>query len=275
MAFNRDKFAELLLKAKGDRSINSFGNQSKVDPGYISRLLRKKVETPPGPGVIKKLAENARRGVSYEEMMAAAGHLREPDRQEEIYKITNTLEQRVAEVLEKPLAEFLPVKKIPLLETFCESREEQNIPGYINVPRELDADFAFKVKDFAMVEAGIFPGDIAICRRVEYAAPGQMVVTRLFSGQLGVRYLMEAKGELKLSGANSLINELESQKPEILGIVLMIQKEALSLKQFKELLKRDLNEEIIPEDFLLEKLSESTGIPLQRLKTAMERLKNE
>ncbi len=61
--------------AKGDRSINKYGNEAGVDPGYISRLLRGLVNNAPSAAVIKKLADAARNGVSAQEMMAAAGYL--------------------------------------------------------------------------------------------------------------------------------------------------------------------------------------------------------
>ena len=114
MAFDKKNFSQLLARAKGDRSINSFGNLAKVDPGYISRLLRQKIETPPGPGVIKKLAEHALFGVTYEDLMAAAGYIHEPPGKD-VYCVKSALEQKVAEALQKPLAEFLPVKSIPLV----------------------------------------------------------------------------------------------------------------------------------------------------------------
>ena len=61
--------------AKGERSINKYGNEAGVDPGYISRLLRGLVDNAPSAAVIKKLADAARNGVSAQEMMAAAGYL--------------------------------------------------------------------------------------------------------------------------------------------------------------------------------------------------------
>lgn len=35
--FDRERFGKLLEKAKGSRSINQYGLQSGVNPGYISR----------------------------------------------------------------------------------------------------------------------------------------------------------------------------------------------------------------------------------------------
>jgi len=75
MSFNKVKFSSLLEKAKGSRSINNYGRISNVDPGYISRLLRCLVDTPPSAAVISKLAERAHNEVTAEELMLAAGYL--------------------------------------------------------------------------------------------------------------------------------------------------------------------------------------------------------
>lgn len=76
--FDKKLFAELLDKAKGERSINQYGQHCDVDPGYISRLLRKLREQPPSAEIINKLASRAHNGVTTEELMAAAGYIENP-----------------------------------------------------------------------------------------------------------------------------------------------------------------------------------------------------
>jgi SOS-response transcriptional repressor LexA len=271
MAFDKKKFSLLLAKAKGDRSINGYGNMAKVDPGYISRLLREKVETPPSPGVIRKLAEHALPGVNYEELMTAAGHLQEPVGAEGIYNMKKALEQKVAEALQKPLAEFLPVKNIPLIN--AHASDHADVIEYINVPRELEADFALAVKDDAMVDVGIYPGDVAVCRKAAQARPGEMIVVRLKEGNPGIRYLLGKAGDFTLIAANSLISDQKASQPDILGVVLMIQKKALRYEQYVALREKDSRDEVITEDFLMEKLAESSGLSLAKLKKAVGSLK--
>lgn len=271
MAFDKNKFSLLLAKAKGDRSINGYGNLAKVDPGYISRLLREKVETPPSPGVIRKLAEHALPGVCYEELMTAAGHLQARVGAEGLYNVKNALEQKVAEALQKPLAEFLPVKKIPLIN--ANAFDYADILGYINVPRELEADFAFTVMDDAMVDVGIYPGDVAVCRKTVQARPGEMIVVRLRETNTGIRYLLGKAGDFTLIAANSLISDRKVSRLDILGVVLMIQKKALRYEQYEALREKDRGDEVITEDFLMEKLAESSGLSLAKLKKAVSTLK--
>jgi hypothetical protein len=78
MNFNRELFADLLQQAKGDRSINRFGSEADVDPGYISRLLRQQLETPPGAMILTKIAGSAANSVTIEQLLGAAGYINLP-----------------------------------------------------------------------------------------------------------------------------------------------------------------------------------------------------
>lgn len=73
--FNKQKFAGLLKKAMGDRSGNEFALHTGVSATHISNLLRCLNDTAPNPAIIKKLATKAYGGVTYEDLMAAAGHI--------------------------------------------------------------------------------------------------------------------------------------------------------------------------------------------------------
>lgn len=77
--FNKEEFANLLLSAMGERSINKYALETEISSTYISRLLRSLVEKAPGVEVIKKLASKAHNGVSFEMLMTASGHLDTPD----------------------------------------------------------------------------------------------------------------------------------------------------------------------------------------------------
>ncbi|WP_291637733.1 hypothetical protein [Clostridium sp.] len=80
--FDLVTFAMLLEKAKGDRSINQYANTIDVSAAHISRLLRQLVKSPPAPDTINKIASAACNGVTYSDLMLAAGHIN--DRTEEI-----------------------------------------------------------------------------------------------------------------------------------------------------------------------------------------------
>jgi transcriptional regulator with XRE-family HTH domain len=73
--FNKEEFANLLERAKGERSINQFANETGVSAAHISRFLRQMIASPPTPETISKFAAKAHNEVTYQDMMVAAGHL--------------------------------------------------------------------------------------------------------------------------------------------------------------------------------------------------------
>lgn len=76
MGFNRDEFSLMLEKAKGkERSINKYGDDCGISPTHISRLIRGIVDTAPSPDTLQKFASAAYNGVSYNDLMKAAGHI--------------------------------------------------------------------------------------------------------------------------------------------------------------------------------------------------------
>lgn len=75
--FNRELLAELLEKAKGNRYIEWYAKESGVSRPYISHLINMKLDKPPKPDIIKKLASAAHNNVSYEQLMSACGYIDE------------------------------------------------------------------------------------------------------------------------------------------------------------------------------------------------------
>lgn len=73
--FNKPTFAYLLNKAKGDRSINKYADETNVSVSHISRLLRELLDSPPNPETISKLASKADNEVTYKDLMVAAGYI--------------------------------------------------------------------------------------------------------------------------------------------------------------------------------------------------------
>jgi transcriptional regulator with XRE-family HTH domain len=73
--FNKEEFAVLLDRAKGDRSINNFANETGVSAAHISRFLRQMIASPPTPETISKFAAKAHNEVTYQDLMVAAGHI--------------------------------------------------------------------------------------------------------------------------------------------------------------------------------------------------------
>lgn len=73
--FDKNNFAKLLNKAKGNRSVNKYAEDCGVSSAHISRLLRELINTAPGPETLKKFAECSQNNVTYEQFMEVAGFI--------------------------------------------------------------------------------------------------------------------------------------------------------------------------------------------------------
>ena len=73
--FNKDEFAMMLHRAKGDQSISAYAKATNVSAAHISRLLRSLLDSPPSPETISKLSSKAVNEISYRDLMVAAGHI--------------------------------------------------------------------------------------------------------------------------------------------------------------------------------------------------------
>ena len=73
--FDKDKFKKLIETALGDKSITAYSTKSDVNRTYISKLINKKLDRPPSPEILRKLATASEGKISYKELMSAAGYL--------------------------------------------------------------------------------------------------------------------------------------------------------------------------------------------------------
>ncbi len=72
--FDQKFFAELLKKAQGGRSQTDFAKDCGLSVAYICKHLNQNIKTPPIPSTIKKIAAVAANGISYEDLLDAAGY---------------------------------------------------------------------------------------------------------------------------------------------------------------------------------------------------------
>ena len=92
--FNQKKFRDILEKARNNRTNEEYARQSGVSRPYISAYMNLRRDDPPSPEVIKRLAEAAHNGVTYDDLMEAAGYItRNPDVIEEAIKDDPELER--------------------------------------------------------------------------------------------------------------------------------------------------------------------------------------
>lgn len=73
--FDKEEFSRLLVKARGDRNNKQYADDCGVSRSYVSGYINKSINNAPTPIIIQKLASKADGGVSYEELMKAAGYI--------------------------------------------------------------------------------------------------------------------------------------------------------------------------------------------------------
>lgn len=131
---------------------------------------------------------------------------------------------------------LIPTKKIPLV-----GRIRAGSPGYatqeklgeITVSKYIDADFGLLVKGDSMIEAGINPGDIAVCKKTEFAEHGDIVAALVNGDDTTLKYLINEDGEWKLRAANPKYPDIALSQGDgrIQGVVVTIQKRPSSYKR--------------------------------------------
>ena len=195
--FDKDLFARLLRSARGQRSINHYGNTSQVDPSYISRLERKLVAKPPSPEIIKKLAQKAC-GVSYEDFMVAAGYV-DTTKDYNLFKEDLYLFQAAENMPEYSALEDLEKLR---LEEF----------------------FSFRMQDDSMRASRILKGDKHVGKREDQGDDGQITLLVLEGKELMVRRLHGWGEKFILQPDNPLYNLsiVEKENVRILGKVVQV-----------------------------------------------------
>ncbi len=148
MSFDKKLFADLVERAKGDRSINKYSEECGISPTHISRLLRELVDTAPSPDTIKCFSSVASNGVTYEDLMKAAGHLDNKFTRESLrnlrgnksyYEYAIYLEEKTGIKVSPDLIEAYERGDIPLKQTFVDfvlNAEYPNIAPIIDVEKD-------------------------------------------------------------------------------------------------------------------------------------------
>ncbi len=103
--FDKKKFAELLYKAVGQQGINPYGRLVHVSGSYISRYLRCLVKNPPSPEIIAKLTKFSQNGITYDQLMEAAGYIKKtPD----LEQVSSMIEEDINSKKASKLSDILP-----------------------------------------------------------------------------------------------------------------------------------------------------------------------
>ena len=72
--YNKEEFAALVLRAVGNTKKKEFASLIEVTPEYFSRILNSKLANPPSIQKIQLIANHASNGVTYAQLLMAAGY---------------------------------------------------------------------------------------------------------------------------------------------------------------------------------------------------------
>lgn len=133
MTFDKEKLANLLKKAKGDRSINQYSLHSGVSAAHISRLMRGLLTAPPNPSTIASLADKAYNDITYNDLMQAAGHITESEGGLEHDSDFPVVAGKEITLSEEELKLFNELKKHPVLFHDLASDPEQKVKELIKL----------------------------------------------------------------------------------------------------------------------------------------------
>ena len=72
--YNKEEFAALVLRAVGNTKKKEFASLIEVTPEYFSRIVNSKLANPPSVQKIQLIANHASNGVTYAQLLTAAGY---------------------------------------------------------------------------------------------------------------------------------------------------------------------------------------------------------
>lgn len=73
--FQKEIYSNILKKILGKYdSIQDFANNAGIDRGYLSRQINQKLDSPPTPKILKKIADSSQKITTYDELMEVCGY---------------------------------------------------------------------------------------------------------------------------------------------------------------------------------------------------------
>ncbi|MCX7923402.1 MAG: helix-turn-helix domain-containing protein [Clostridia bacterium] len=152
MANDYSKLIELLSKCKGNRSLNKFAEECGVDAGHLSRIMRGIMVNPPNPDTLRKIAENAHNGITFEELMLAAGYLEKKFVGSSLALLRG---KRTYDELSKFIKGKVGISLSPwLLERYEKELEQPDeaIIEYLATAENMEAEFFYQVNNESTME---------------------------------------------------------------------------------------------------------------------------
>lgn len=223
--FDRDLFATLLELAKGNRSINQYAMHAGVSSAHISRLLRRMLTTPPESATIRKFAEKAYNGITYEDLMRAAGHLENSDPASLTHLPTGIFTKENGELYRYGRMAPIPILR-RITSSFPDYEEESKI-GDEFIPAENigpDQLIYFIVPDDNLTGSRIYPGDKALVQVTPDIKSRDIAVVIINGQEAVLRRVFKLEGQLLLQPDNPKYQPIiyDQEQVKIIGKVIRV-----------------------------------------------------
>ncbi len=154
--------------------------------------------------------------------------------------ITQTQRLKVLHVLDNSDQPDKPTNHVPILGTIKAGipiLSEENYDGELEIPSDMDGDFAVEVSGDSMIGAGINPGDFVICKQSQ-TAYNKDIVAAVRHGEVTLKYFIENNGHDRpvLRAANPEYEDIPiDEDTRIEGIkTALIRKESTPYHRYQE-----------------------------------------
>lgn len=253
-----ESFGEVIREArlKKDLSLRDLAELAGLDYSYIGRIEK---GYKPSEDAVKRLANAL--NLSEKELLYKAGYSLKFDLldalEDEYAEITVlgkliTPEQRLrlVRVLDNPSA--LQIRTIPILGKIkmgIPILAEENYDGELDIPSDIEADFALEARGNSMIGVGLLDGDWAICKQAQAAYSGDIVVALRDDGgfsEATLKYYFNSKEAPVLRAANPEYEDIPmSEGWRIAGVlVAVLRKNTPPYRVYSSYLAaRDVNKE--------------------------------
>lgn len=231
--FDKEKLAELLVKAQGKRSISEYGRRAEVSPSYLSLLIRQLRDNPPAAKTLKALADVAHNDVTYTDFLDAAGLL-PVDMQGQLARIDELKELReayhTAESKLKHAADPVKFIRVPLLGDIAAGQpllaedhiiEWELFPDFGHKENEV---FSLIVKGDSMIGARIFEGDKVLVHIQPEVEDGEIAVVNVDGEKATLKRVKRINGKVLLLSENPRYDPMviDSEDARICGKVIQV-----------------------------------------------------
>ena len=226
--FDKEKFSNIIQNISSYyKNSTEFSETAEVNRTYISKYMNKKLDNPPSPDILRKIADNSKGLTTYIELMIICGYIANDEFG--LYKNMNS--NNINMVSEESEHYDTNTIKIPVIKTITADKAilaEQNIIDYEELPAKefkYGEYFGLKIKEDSM-SPRILKGDVAIVRQQSDCDNGKIAVVVISGNEATVKQVKKTETGLMLIPYNKKYDpvfftkeEIETKPVKIIGVV--------------------------------------------------------